>query len=133
MRPLLYLPVGLWLACTGGLGDPADGGGADVAVADVPAEGAPSVDPMCRLDGVSLPAACSAYCSNVTRYCVGSDTQFPSAEACQAACNRPTWSCGTPGEDSGDTVFCRNSYAGRAMTDPTTNCPEAGPNSDKCQ
>jgi len=99
----------------------------------VPADGSgATIDPICR-GQIPIQAACSNYCSNVTRNCREANAQFASPEECQAACNKPTWSCGGRGDQTGNTIFCRSTYAGSAASDPASNCPKAGPNSAACK
>jgi hypothetical protein len=130
---LLCLLAGLSLACNGGLPDSADAGRDTSPAPDAASDRGPTLNTVCGLPGITLETACSAYCTNISRYCRTSNAQFASGDDCEEVCNRPTWSCGTPDDLTGNTVFCRNSYAARAMMDPDTNCPQAGPDSDHCR
>jgi hypothetical protein len=111
-------------------GEP-DTGEGDDAEGDGGGEAAP-IDPVCGM-GIPLPAACSAYCSLLSANCTAANAQFASDQACLDMCTQPTWSCGAPGDRTGNSVFCRSSYAADAMTSPATSCPNAGPSSDSCR
>jgi hypothetical protein len=84
--------------------------------------------------GLQRQMLCSTYCQGITTLCTGANAQFPSAEACLAACSAPTWPCGSLGDTSGDTLFCRVSQLGFVISaGPAAGCPNAGPASPACR
>jgi hypothetical protein len=86
--------------------------------------------------GISLEMLCATYCGGITAYCAGPSAQFASEADCLAACTRPTWSCGAPGQTTGDTVFCRATHLGFAIALPPSapaECSNAGPDSPTCR
>jgi hypothetical protein len=46
---------------------------------------------------------------------------------CLSTCNGASWSIGTAGATSGNSIACRTYHAGAAAGDPATHCPHAGP------
>lgn len=72
-------------------------------------------------------AACTAYCTAVTRACTGANMQYADMAACQTACMAATYEIGMPTMTSGNTIGCRTYHAGAAMADPATHCSHAGP------
>ncbi len=73
-------------------------------------------------------ADCASYCAAVTASCTGSNAQYggPDAEAqCLASCAH--FPPGQSGETTGNSVACREHWAGQAASDPATHCPKAGP------
>src|SRR5258708_4766198 len=110
-----------------------DAGAQDIAAPDSAddATHASAIGP-CAANGPPPAVVCSAYCSRVTAFCPG---QFVDFGACADACNAPTWSCGKPGDTSGDTLYCRITHAIAAMKMPSTapdECPQAAPDSTTC-
>ena len=84
--------------------------------------------------GLSRDMLCSSYCQGITSVCTGISAQYPTADACRAACAAPTWPCGNLGDTTGNTLFCRISQLAAAFTaGPTTACPNAGPTSPTCR
>ena len=82
--------------------------------------------------GLSLALLCSGYCNDVSHACPGLFADF---DACAALCTAPTWSCGTFGDTSGNTLQCRITYGRQAATSSdaaATACPKASPNSPAC-
>jgi hypothetical protein len=75
---------------------------------------------------------CSGYCSDVTASC---PDQFADFDACVTVCSAPTWSCGSPGATTGNTLWCRITHgmaAAASSSAAATECPQAGPNSTSC-
>jgi hypothetical protein len=75
------------------------------------------------------------YCNSINFDCKGSNSQFASYEICYAACVLPTWSCGTPTDTSGNTIWCRINHVYAAEDHPSTaavECPLGGPTSTGC-
>jgi len=107
------------------------GAGADAAT-DAPDVGGDALEQTCG-QGVPIEAACSAYCSGLLASCVGDLSPFVDVGECLTLCTAPSWACGSPGDTSGNTVFCRVGHADRAAMDPGKECPLAGPNSPACQ
>jgi hypothetical protein len=97
---------------------------------DLPAE--PTISPACG-GGAMLADICDGYCGAITAVCTGANAQFATMQACLTACTLPTWSCGEPGDMTGNTVFCRLGHAALASGDPAANCAKAGPQSTTCQ
>jgi hypothetical protein len=84
--------------------------------------------------GVSREMLCSNYCQGLSTICTGANAQFPSVQACLAACNAPTWACGMLGQTTGNTLFCRIGHLALAIAAaPAVECPNAGPTSAACQ
>jgi hypothetical protein len=88
---------------------------------------------------------CSSYCSFLRSACKDNDSQFPGADqaarddACTLACyTTPTWSCGSPSDMTGNTLYCRynRAKAARSSIDagvsPSVQCQQAGPQSTVC-
>jgi hypothetical protein len=73
------------------------------------------------------PPTCTAYCGFVIGSC--SDiAQYGSFAECMSHCETSGgWGTGGRGDDSGNTLACRLTYAERAETDAGSNCPIAGP------
>jgi hypothetical protein len=121
------------------LADGPDASDADVSPpADVPdmmvehdLASEPVINPACG-GGAMLNDICDAYCGAVTTTCTGPNAQFATMQDCLTACNLPTWSCGEPGEMTGNSVFCRLGNAALASADAKA-CAGAGPNSSICQ
>jgi hypothetical protein len=92
------------------------------------------MNPTCEGDGTSgrLLSICGYYCSSVTAYCTGANKQYPFFEDCTSQCYAPAWLCGTEGDMTGNTVYCRLWHAKRAINAPDTECAAAGPNSTVC-
>jgi len=77
---------------------------------------------------------CTSYCDGVGRFCAGASMQYRTADECEAACNGSAWSCGQPGETSGNTLYCRLAHLTLAgLGSAATVCPNAGPKSATCQ
>jgi hypothetical protein len=91
----------------------------------------PTINTTCGGDA-KLSEICDAYCGAVTATCTGGNAQFATMQDCLTACNLPTWSCGEPGDMTGNTVFCRLENVGLAGADPTA-CAGTGPNSSVCR
>jgi hypothetical protein len=76
--------------------------------------------------------ACATYCTSLTGTCTTTNAQFATADACNAYCVRARstpeiWSAGTDGASSGDTLACRVTHAGLAVSSPAVHCKHAGP------
>ena len=99
-----------------------DGGGnmRDGAAVDGP----PLIPP--RPSDAGPAGDCARYCSLVSESCTGSFAQYTDTAQCMAVCG--ALPAGIAGDREGNTVACRQTYAGNvAKTDPTTYCPAAGP------
>src|SRR4029079_1091944 len=57
--------------------------------------------------------------------CTGTNVQYGSADACQAVCK--WFPPGKPGDTSGNSTGCGQSFASFAKSDRVTQCPHAGP------
>jgi hypothetical protein len=68
---------------------------------------------------------CSMYCAAVMAACGGGNAQYKDSASCMTACQY--FPLGTPGQSSGDTLACRITHAGYAMTAPNPHCWHAGP------
>ena len=90
--------------------------------------------PVSVCENAPLDLLCTGYCAGVSNVCTGGFAQFPSEAACQATC--ATWACGTPGETTGDTFFCRATHLAMVVAGLVSTLPEcvnAGPTSPACQ
>jgi hypothetical protein len=68
---------------------------------------------------------CDTYCTTVMKNCTEAQGVYVSMDVCLAVCaDLPV---GTSADVSGDTVGCRTYYAKAAATNPTEQCPRAGP------
>lgn len=112
-------------------------GARDVAESSAPdasfqREGGP-VDPLEPPSGTpsdggtaSAHPSCERYCSLVQDSCAGEHAQYADDAECLRVC--ALLEAGDAGEESANTLACRQLYAGNpAKTDPTTYCPIAGP------
>jgi len=87
-------------------------------------EGAPPPPP--RPSDAGPAGDCARYCSLVSTSCTDSFAQYADTEQCMAVCE--SLPAGVAGDLQGNTVACRQSYAGNvAKTDPATYCVAAGP------
>ncbi len=68
---------------------------------------------------------CTDYCNAIQMACTGTNLQYFSAAACLASC--AALPRGVSGEGSGNTVGCRTTHAGYAVTAPDGHCLHAGP------
>jgi hypothetical protein len=94
---------------SGGSTDSGNGGGDAGDASDAGDDGAP-------------PGTCAAYCAKIMASCTGASAQYPSTDACLAAC--ATFPPGTPGNTSGDSLACRATHTGSATP---SECANAGP------
>ncbi len=140
---MLSFAVVLAIGCdNGGRGTAAkDAGGTDRSVditdpGDVGSDGsnqdAGSTPMPCAQDGPPIELVCNGYCTNLNTACTAANMQFASFAACVDACTAPTWSCGTPTDPTGNTIFCRINHAMAATAAPDTECAQAGPSSASC-
>jgi hypothetical protein len=84
-----------------------------------------AIDAMAMVDAAPA-TGCAGYCISIMTACTGANAQYSDAATCMATCAK--WLPGLPGQDLGNTVACRATHAGRAMTlDPATYCIYAGP------
>jgi len=92
----------------------------------------------CSSDDTTTPPpaalTCADLCTAVTAACTvtgtGGTIQFTDAAQCNAWCGTAYgWTAGTAGATSGNTIACRVTHAGLAVTPgpATTHCPHAGP------
>jgi hypothetical protein len=105
----------------------------DTAISDA-TDGRGEVSPLCAL-GIDLRGPCDGLCSALAASCSDvANRQFADFDTCVSACNAPTWSCGAPDDQTGNTVFCRFNHAVAAGTaaDPAAECRNGGPNSPVC-
>lgn len=92
----------------------APGGQIDAAV-DAPPDSSPNPT---ALD-------CPSYCGTITTACTGTLAQFSSMQNCLDTCG--TWTMGTAGEMTGNTLACRVTHVDLAKTGPDVHCEHAGP------
>lgn len=72
------------------------------------------------------PGSCTKYCELTLASCTGAFAQYTDLPQCVAVCE--TLPTGLLGDLTGNTVGCRQTYAGNvAKTDPARYCPVAGP------
>jgi hypothetical protein len=79
---------------------------------------------------------CTTYCQGMATLCTGANRQFDTVDQCRAACDGPrsTWGCGTEGETSGNSLFCRLAHMVLAgVGAAAVECPNAGPASAGCR
>jgi hypothetical protein len=85
---------------------------------------------------VSRAMLCTTYCQGIATLCTGANRQFATPDQCRAACDAPTstWACGTQGETTGNSLFCRLAHLVLAGVGAAAlECPNAGPGSPACQ
>ena len=74
---------------------------------------------------------CATYCDAVLADCTGDFSVYASRDTCMGVCNqlRLAGKTGTPGDQSGNTVYCRLTQATSAKStgEPTDYCFAAGP------
>jgi hypothetical protein len=118
-----------------------DSGGSDLAAVDAGAadaghdasDVAPDAGPTCG-PGAPRDMLCATYCDGIGRFCTRGDTQYRNGDECRAACNGPAWTCGNPGETTGNSLFCRLAHMALAgVGAAATECPNAGPSSPTCR
>jgi hypothetical protein len=84
--------------------------------------------------GASREMLCTSYCNGMGRFCAGASAQYGGDDACRAACNAPTWACGSPRDVTGNSVFCRVAHMALAGVGlAARECPNAGPSSPTCR
>ena len=99
--------------------DSPDGGHRDGAQVEAPDGGVADA-------GLETDApTCAAYCASVMMSCTGDVAQYSTPEECMAFC--ALLPAGTTGESKGDSVACRDFYAGSAARTDNTYCAAAGP------
>jgi hypothetical protein len=79
---------------------------------------------------------CTTYCQGIATLCTGGNRQYDTADQCRAACDGPgsTWGCGTQGETSGNSLFCRLAHMVLAGVGAVAvECRSAGPASAACR
>ena len=75
---------------------------------------------------------CTPYCQRMVANCGPNQTAiYPSGDDCFAACVEFDLS-GTAGDETGNTLQCRETFAELTPTDHETYCPLAGPDSEAC-
>jgi hypothetical protein len=100
---------------------------------DARADTAPTLGADCGAGG-SREMLCTTYCDGMTRFCTGSNSQYRSADECRAACAGTAWACGSSGETTGNSLFCRLAHMALAgVGSASAECPNAGPRSVTCQ
>ena len=78
------------------------------------------------MDAPAALATCSDYCTTITSACTGAaNSQYGSMVTCISSCSH--FPVGTAGEQSGDSLQCRDYHAHAALVDPVTHCVHAGP------
>jgi hypothetical protein len=129
--------AGSWLGCSAttspasvatdaGSAAPDSGPAPDADAGDTDADdgAAPSTD-----DGGAQPS-CDEYCKSMMTSCTGTlgddagTAQYASTEGCLNLCG--AIGGGSPGDTTGDSIYCRLSHAAAAKTDPRTQCAKAG-------
>jgi hypothetical protein len=73
----------------------------------------------------ATPASCTDYCNEIMTNCSGAEAQYTSMDICLSAC--AAMPQGSAGDQTGNSLECRNYHAGAALGDPTTHCVHAGP------
>lgn len=82
---------------------------------------------------VKAPApTCARYCQMVVAGCTGPRAVYADQADCARRCHAEAWDAGREGDEKGDSLGCRLTWAGRAVTDPAGACPHAGPLSPMC-
>lgn len=80
---------------------------------------------------VDFKGICGDYCGLVVETCANTEGAFETIDDCENACNGLPQ--GTEGQEGGDTVHCRFTYATRAAEQNDTSlCASAGLESDLC-
>jgi hypothetical protein len=74
---------------------------------------------------------CTSYCGSVLENCSG-EPVFEDADACLAACAAYPKD-GAPGDETGNTLQCRQTQATAASVNSGFHCPQASPESTECQ
>ncbi len=79
--------------------------------------------------GISTrPVQCSAYCGTYMANCTNANNEYTSESDCETQCG--AWTQGQPGDTSGNSVTCHDTYAKQANDNGA--CGDAGPNSTTC-
>jgi hypothetical protein len=55
--------------------------------------------------------------------CTDANQQYADVAECEDAC--AGWTLGTPNDQAGDTLYCRENHRKYAETDPDMHCPHA--------
>lgn len=111
---------------TGGsaAGGNAGTGGAASTGGNAGTGGAASTGGNAGTGGAAAGATCADFCADFFATCADfPDPTWADAAACETDC--ATWTQGTPGDTSGDTLECRAYHVGAAATDAATHCPHA--------
>ena len=75
--------------------------------------------------------ACSKYCMDVIAACKPDLSGHDSLKTCNTGCNEEDWADGLAGEETGDSLACRATWAIRAAREPAA-CANAGKDSPAC-
>ncbi|MFO0636861.1 MAG: hypothetical protein U0168_28865 [Nannocystaceae bacterium] len=76
-------------------------------------------------DGTTGEDGCAQYCALIDERCTDAQKQYPGGLECAAVC--AGLAAGTPDDQLGNTVACRQFHAISAAEDPVTHCLHAGP------
>lgn len=71
------------------------------------------------------PNSCAAYCNAIDTNCKDTNAEYISVSTCNAMC--ASFEPGKVGEQTNDSLACRNFYTEAAKEDPAGNCTQAGP------
>ncbi len=74
---------------------------------------------------------CTSYCGSIVENCTGEEQVFDDADECLEACSGYPKN-GAAGDETGDTLQCRQTQATAAATNSGVHCPEASPASTVC-
>lgn len=108
-------------------GDDTTGTGGSAAGGNAGTGGAASTGGNAGTGGAAAGATCADFCAEFFVTCADFlDPTWADTAACEADC--ATWTPGTPGEMSGDTLECRVYHVGAAANDAATHCPHASSN-----
>jgi hypothetical protein len=77
------------------------------------------------VDSAGSAATCANYCRTILAACTAANGQYVSMQTCTSSCMHFT--AGAIGDQSGNSLECRNFHATLAQTDPVSHCVHAGP------
>jgi hypothetical protein len=115
MRILIGAVVSLCVSC-----------GSDSAPAN--SDGPPGGDDGPAADAAPLALDCASYCTAILATCTDTLAQYGTLDECMGSCN--TFTVGTLGEMTGNTLGCRVYHTEAAQAAPDVHCGHAGPSGD---
>lgn len=92
---------------------------------DAPAQVDAAVDAAVDASGNPTALDCPSYCATMATACTGAVEQYLNMQNCLDTCS--TWTVGTMGAMTGNTLACRVAHADLAKTSPAVHCEHAGP------